>query len=114
MKIILQNSKTAKFMRCDSMWTVDTDEALNFLSVQRAIFFGMKELIDSFQVLQIESNGLSTHVIVMIPQPQWPKYQVLPAESNEVPEQKLPQNLRLLPSASGLPITRPMTASRFQ
>ena len=66
MKISLQNSETGKFMRCDSMWTVEINEALNFLSVQRAVSFGMNELKDSFQVLQIGKNDLSGTVIITI------------------------------------------------
>jgi CheY-like chemotaxis protein len=56
MKISLQNYKTGQFMRCDSRWTADIKEALNFLSFKRAVSFGMNELKDSFQVLQIEES----------------------------------------------------------
>jgi CheY-like chemotaxis protein len=66
MKISLQNCKTGKFMRCDSVWTVDIKEALNFLSVQRAISFGMNELKDPFRVLQIEESDLLGTVIIAI------------------------------------------------
>ena len=59
MKISLRNCKTGQFMRCDSVWTVDINEALNFLSFQRAVSFGMNELRDPFQVLQIEESQSS-------------------------------------------------------
>ena len=66
MKISLQNSKTGKFMRCDSVWTADINEALNFLSVRRAISFGMNKLKEPFRVLQIGKNDLLGTVIAAI------------------------------------------------
>jgi CheY-like chemotaxis protein len=66
MKISLQNSKTGKFMRCDSTWTADINEALNFHSFQRAVSFGMNVLKDPFQVLQIEESHLLGAVIIAI------------------------------------------------
>jgi CheY-like chemotaxis protein len=66
MKISLQNSKTGKFMRCDSVWTANINEALNFHSVRRAISFGMKELKEPFRVLQIRKNDLLGTVIIAI------------------------------------------------
>jgi two-component system chemotaxis response regulator CheY len=62
-EIVLRNCKTGKFIRCDSVWTVDINEALNFRSIQRAVSFGMNELKDPFQVLQIEKNDHSGVVI---------------------------------------------------
>ena len=114
MKIFLQNGTTAKFMRCDSMWTADINEALDFLSVQRAVFFGMKELKDSFQVVQMESNGFSSPVTIMIAQPQWPRFQVQPAQPREFHEQIVPQRkLRRRSSVGGLRIILPMTSPGF-
>jgi two-component system chemotaxis response regulator CheY len=66
MKISLQDSKTGKFMRCDSVWTAKINEALNFSSVRRAISFGMKELKEPFRVLQIRKNDLLGTVIIAI------------------------------------------------
>ena len=66
LKIVLRNCKTGKFIRCDSVWTVDINEALNFRSIQRAVSFGMNELKDPFQVLQIEKNDHSSSVISTI------------------------------------------------
>jgi hypothetical protein len=57
-KFILQDCETGKFMRCDSIWSDDMDEALDFLSARRAVFFGMKELTAEFQILQIGCSGL--------------------------------------------------------
>jgi CheY-like chemotaxis protein len=57
--MFLRNSKTGKFMRCDSVWTANINEALNFLSVQRAVSFGMNELKGPFQVLRIEKDDRS-------------------------------------------------------
>jgi CheY-like chemotaxis protein len=65
-KISLQNCRSGKFMRCDSIWTADINEALNFLSVRRAVSFGMKELKDPFQVLQIGKNDPVGAVIITI------------------------------------------------
>lgn len=65
-KIVVRNCETGKFMRCDSVWTVDINEALNFRSIQRAVSFGMNELKDPFQVLQIEKNDHSGAVISAI------------------------------------------------
>jgi CheY-like chemotaxis protein len=61
MKISLQNCRTGQFMRCDSVWTADINEALNFRSFQRAFCFGMNELQDPFQVLQIEESEGSAY-----------------------------------------------------
>jgi hypothetical protein len=72
-KIFLQDCKTAEFMRCDSGWTVDCDEALDFLSVRRAVSFGMKELKDSFQVVQTEPNGLPGTILIAISNLSWPE-----------------------------------------
>jgi hypothetical protein len=73
MKIFIQDCKTAKLMRCDSRWTMDGNEALDFLSVRRAVSFGMKELKDSFQVVQTESNGLSGTILIAISNLSWPE-----------------------------------------
>jgi hypothetical protein len=114
MKIFLQDGKTAKFMRCDSMWTVDINEALDFLSVQRAVFFGMKELKDSFQVVQMELSGFSSPVTVMITQPQWPRFQVQPTQPGGLQEQTVPRrNLRRRSSVGDLRIIPLMTPPRF-
>jgi hypothetical protein len=73
MKIFLQDCKTAKFIRCDSNWTLDRNEALDFLTVKRAVSFGMKELKDSFQVMQIEPDDLQGTVILAISNLRWPE-----------------------------------------
>jgi CheY-like chemotaxis protein len=65
-KISLQDSKTGKFMRCDYAWTVNINEALNFLSVRRAIRFGRNELKEPFRVLQIGKNDLLGTAIIAI------------------------------------------------
>jgi len=66
MKTYLQDCKTAEFMRCDSKWTLDMNEALDFLSVRRAVSFGMTEMKSSFQVVQRESNDLPGALIIAI------------------------------------------------
>jgi hypothetical protein len=66
MKTYLQDCKTAEFIRCDSKWTLDMNEALDFLSVRRAVSFGMTELKNSFQVVQRESNDLPGALIIAI------------------------------------------------
>jgi hypothetical protein len=60
MKFFLQDCQTMKFMRCDSTWTVDVTEALDFLSERRAFFWGMKELKHSFQILKIAVEDFLT------------------------------------------------------
>jgi CheY-like chemotaxis protein len=65
-EIFLRNCKTGKFMRCDSVWTADINEALNFRSVRRAVYFGVNELKGPFQVLQIEKGDRSGAVISAI------------------------------------------------
>jgi hypothetical protein len=112
MKIFLQDCKTAKFMRCDSMWTTDINEALSFYSVQGAIFFGMKELGDSFQILQMESVGFSAPITTIIAQPQWPKIEVLFAQPTKFQKQILPQNFHSRPSNDSSRIL-PQTTSKF-
>jgi hypothetical protein len=73
MEIILQDLQTAKFIRCDSSWTSDRNEALDFFTVKRAVSFGMKELKDSFQVIRIEPGDLKGTVILAISNLQWPE-----------------------------------------
>jgi hypothetical protein len=65
MKFFLQDCRSAKFMRCDSSWSADINEALDFLSERRAIFFGMKELEDSFRILKVK---LEASLPAFIPQ----------------------------------------------
>ena len=60
-------------MRCDSQWTLDVNEALDFLSVQRAVSFGMTELKNPFQVVQRESNDLPGAIIITISNLLWPE-----------------------------------------
>jgi hypothetical protein len=72
-KVFLQDCQTAKFIRCDSMWTADSNEALDFLSIRRAVAFGMKELKNSFQIMQVESNALSGVVVIAISNLSWPE-----------------------------------------
>ena len=73
MKIFLQDCKTAKFIRCDSAWSLDCNEAMDFLSVRRAVSFGMKELKDSFQVRRAEFDGLPGPVLIAISNLSWPE-----------------------------------------
>lgn len=90
-------------MRCDSLWTADVNEALDFRSVQRASFFGLKELKDAFRVMQMELNGLLSPAPLTIPQPQWQSVQVPPAEPDEFSEPlRRPQSLRHRPPAGCL------------
>ncbi len=67
MKICLQDSKTGNYMRCDSVWTVNIGEALNFFSVRRAVSFGVNELEEPFRVLQIGKKDLLVTVIIDVP-----------------------------------------------
>jgi hypothetical protein len=73
MKVFLQDCKTAKFVRCDSSWSSDFNEALDFLSVRRAVSFGLKELKDAFQVRRAEANGLPGPVLIVIANLSWPE-----------------------------------------
>jgi len=68
LKFFIQNSKTAQFVRCDSMWTWDFNEALDFLSAQRARCWGLKELKSSFQVLSVQANRVLGSIKIVIPQ----------------------------------------------
>jgi hypothetical protein len=70
MKFFLQDCLTSKFMRCDSTWSADINEALDFFSERRAFFFGMKELGDPFRILKITAE---TTLPVFIPQPVLPE-----------------------------------------
>jgi hypothetical protein len=65
MKFFLQDCRTAKFMRCDSTWSADINEALDFLSERRATFFGLKDSEDSFRILKV---GAKTLLPPLIPQ----------------------------------------------
>jgi hypothetical protein len=113
MKIFLQDSNTAQFMRCDSTWAMDIQEALDFLSVQRAVFFGMKELKEPFQVVQAEPDGLQSPITITIPQLQWPKVQVLPALPHGFREQAAPPRRLRRQSACGLLMIPPMMPAKF-
>jgi len=66
MKIYLQDCKTFKFIRCDSSWSSDITEALDFISVRRATLFGLTELKDAFQLLQLEADGLQSCVSAIL------------------------------------------------
>jgi hypothetical protein len=57
-KFILQDCQSGKFMRCDSLWSDDINDALDFLSAPRAVFYGMKELKAEFYLIQIGHTGL--------------------------------------------------------
>jgi hypothetical protein len=53
MKFLIQDCQTAEFMRCDSSWGVDINEAFDFLSERRAFLFGMKDLKNSFKIIKV-------------------------------------------------------------
>ena len=55
-------------MRVDSLWTENINMALDFLSVMRAVSYGLKELKDSFNIVQLEPDDLrGTPKILPIP-----------------------------------------------
>jgi hypothetical protein len=64
MKIYLQDSKTLKFIRCDSSWSSDFAEALDFLSIRRAITYGLTQLKEVFQLVQVDLDGLHSHIAI--------------------------------------------------
>jgi hypothetical protein len=66
MKILLQDCSSKKYMRLDSAWVDDINEAMDFLSVIRAVSFGVRELKSAFNIVQIEAGGWSD-VIVFSP-----------------------------------------------
>jgi hypothetical protein len=68
MKIYLQDCKNLTFIRCDSLWSSDISEALDFISVRRATLYGLRELKDAFQLLQVEADGFQSRVSDVIPQ----------------------------------------------
>ena len=70
MKFLLQNCRTAEFMRCDSTWSADINEALDFLSERRAFFYGLKELGDSYTIIKIVAETL---LPILVPQLILPK-----------------------------------------
>jgi hypothetical protein len=72
-KVFLQDCRTSEFMRCDSMWTTDFNEAMDFLSVRRAVAFGMKELKNSFQIMRVEPGRLAGAVVIAISNLSWPE-----------------------------------------
>jgi hypothetical protein len=73
MKFILQDCQTGKFIRCDSMWSDDIHEALDFLSARRAVFYGMKELKAEFHILQIGQTGLVSTATIKMGLLKWSK-----------------------------------------
>jgi hypothetical protein len=99
LKVFLQDCKTAKLMRCDSMWTEEFHEAMDFLSVRSAVAFGMKELRDSFQLMRIESNEFSGVVTIAISNLSWPEgSQLVPSISLTNPLPKLDRAHEFYPS----------------
>lgn len=60
MKILVQDCKTEEFLRLDSLWTSDLDNAFDFVSTSKAINFGLRRLKQSFRVVEIETNDLSS------------------------------------------------------
>jgi hypothetical protein len=72
-KFILQDCRTGKFIRCDSMWSDDIHEALDFLSARRAVFYGMKELKAEFHILQIGQTGLVSTATIKMGLLKWSK-----------------------------------------
>ncbi|HEV2694373.1 MAG TPA: hypothetical protein VG347_15885 [Verrucomicrobiae bacterium] len=86
MKIYLQDCKTLKFIRCDSSWTSEFAEALDFISVHRATVYGLTELKDAFQLVQVEAGG---------------------------PQSRRSTIVRLLPVIKMIPATRPARAGRM-
>ena len=70
-KYFIMNSKTAEFVRCDSLWTPEFKEALDFLSVQGAICWGVKELKASFQIVKIQMNRVLGSIKIVIPPLFW-------------------------------------------
>ena len=68
MKIYLQDCKTLKFIRCDSSWGSDINEAVDFISVRRATLYGLSELKEVFQLLQVEADGLQSRISPVIGQ----------------------------------------------
>lgn len=72
-KYFIMNSKTAEFVRCDSLWTVEFKEALDFLSVQGAICWGVKELKASFQIVKVQMNRVLGSIKIVIPPLLWSK-----------------------------------------
>jgi hypothetical protein len=100
MKFYIQDCQTAEFMRCDSTWSADIDEALDFLSERRAFFFGMKELKNSFQILEIATEALLPIIIPQLALRRIPH--AVPARAEKrIYEQVLPMR-RLQSSIPGL------------
>jgi hypothetical protein len=65
MKFYIQDCQTVEFMRCDSTWSADINEAMDFLSERRAFIFGMKQLNNSFHILKV---ALEAPLPAFIPQ----------------------------------------------
>jgi hypothetical protein len=72
-KFVIMNCTTAEFIRCDSQWTLEFKEALDFLSVQSAICWGVKELKTSFEVVKIQMNRVLASIKIVIPPLLWSK-----------------------------------------
>ena len=102
-KFILQDCLTGKFMRCDSMWSNDIDEALDFLSAARAVFYGMKELKAEFYLLQIGLPGLMSKATVNPGLLKWTK---APRAAHVAEEVKVARKLpaRLVPEVLPKPV----------
>jgi len=60
-------------MRCDSLWTAEIGEAMDFLSERRAFFFGLKQLKDPFQILKIATEQPLSAIITQVSIPVPPR-----------------------------------------
>ncbi|HTB85442.1 MAG TPA: hypothetical protein VK742_17480 [Candidatus Sulfotelmatobacter sp.] len=102
-KFILQDCLTGRFMRCDSMWSDDMDEALNFLSAPRAVFYGMKELKAEFHLLQIGHAGIMATSTINPGLLRWTK---APRAAHVAEEVKVARKLpaRLVPEVLPKPV----------
>jgi hypothetical protein len=72
-RFFIQNGATAEFVRCDSSWTLNFNEALDFLSLERAVRWGRKELHTSFQVIRMRENQLRDSINIAVQPVLWPE-----------------------------------------
>jgi hypothetical protein len=117
LKFILQDCQTHKYMRCDSMWTDDINEALDFLSARRVVLFGLKELKAAFNVLKFGCMGLEATATVGVGLLKWSKaprtahFTPEVAKQNNTPKNRRMQQLvRMLPT---MPLAGPPEINRL-
>jgi hypothetical protein len=73
LRYFIRSCTTSEFIRCDSLWTLNFSEALDFLSLERAVYWGRKELKTPFEVIKAGQNQFLDSIEIAVLPLLWPK-----------------------------------------